>query len=111
MAEFFGRVKSWDVFTRAFWLEKGVIPRWQLLAVYLLIVGVFFFSVARLHEQDMKLHSQQVNTQAALCSLRGELEQRVRSTETFLNSHPQGAFGLSPSQLRKSENDTKRTIQ
>jgi hypothetical protein len=43
-----GRLKAWwELRGRAYWTAVGVIPRWQLLAVYLLISVVFVVGLNR----------------------------------------------------------------
>lgn len=47
----------------------------------------------------------------SLCALRADLEHRVANSRSFLNSHPQGAFGFSRAVIVKSATDQQRSIR
>lgn len=95
---------------RGFWTQRGVIPRWQLVLVYLLIVaaGAAGFSKTSAQQDDIQDLSQRTN--AALCALRGDLQDRVYSGEQFLATHPHGIPGVPVATLRQSIDGQRRTV-
>lgn len=50
-------------------------------------------------------------TRDALCALRGDLAQRVASSEAFLREHPDGIVGIPPASIRSGIANQKRTIE
>jgi hypothetical protein len=49
-------------------------------------------------------------TTNALCAFRGDLEQQVEQSKTFLLKHPHGALGYTPKQIRDAQRNRQRTI-
>lgn len=49
-------------------------------------------------------------THQALCALRGDLATRVRSSQAFLTTHPQGFAGISAAVIQQGIDNEERTI-
>jgi hypothetical protein len=49
-------------------------------------------------------------THLALCALRADLQNRVRSSEEFLRDHPEGFAGITAEQIQVQVINQKRTI-
>lgn len=47
----------------------------------------------------------------SLCTLRGDLQQRVKAGIAFQRAHPFGAYGFKPAVIAKSISDQQRTIR
>jgi hypothetical protein len=80
------------------------------LVLYLALAAVVFWAY---HDSTSKRHDLQqvaVQTNTALCTLRGDLKQRVRSSEKFLAEHPNGIPGISAATIRSSLSGQKRTV-
>lgn len=75
-----------------------------LLAIVVLILVV-------LGAAGWYVSNEQSRTASALCSLRGDLEQRVRDSRTFLREHPGGIPGITPKLIRDGMNNQRRTIR
>lgn len=54
---------------------------------------------------------QENRTHTALCTLRGDLAQRVLASQDFLAKHPHGLDGISAASLQQSIAGQERTIQ
>lgn len=99
-----------SMFSREFWTQRGVIPRWQYLLVYLAIVAA---GIAGFHEtqvQSDKTERLSARTNAALCALRQDLKDRVHNSEEFLAQHPRGIPGIPAGTIRNSLEGQRRTI-
>jgi hypothetical protein len=55
-------------------------------------------------------HRLAARTNASLCTLRGDLEQRAAASEAFLRAHPHGIPGIPAGTLRQSIAGQRRTI-
>lgn len=70
---------------RAYWMARGVIPRWQYLLVYVLIVGAGAFGFAQTHAAQQRAEhlARQVAAQR-LAAIRSTCEeQNVRHDQTL----------------------------
>jgi hypothetical protein len=76
-----------------------------VLAVALLTVGVVGY-------RDLKGKADEARrTHAALCALRGDLNQRVTQSENYLDEHPRGAPGIPAAAIRQSLVNARRTAR
>lgn len=50
-------------------------------------------------------------TSDALCTLRGDLETRVKASEKYLRETPNAIKGISPAQIKEGIDNQKRTIE
>lgn len=50
-------------------------------------------------------------TSDALCTLRGDLETRVKASEKYLRETPNAIKGITPAQIKESIDNQKRTIE
>lgn len=80
------------------WLRQ----RWPLVAW-----GLSFLLIAVVLVQVQALSTR---TNDALCTLRGNLEQRVVDTEAYLEEHPNGFPGVSAADLQRSVDGQRSTI-
>jgi hypothetical protein len=80
-----------------------------VLFVALAALGVYAWRDAVTKRHD--LQREEARTTAALCTLRGDLEQRVRSSEEFLAKNPRGIPGISASTIRSSLDGQRRTVE
>lgn len=51
-----------------------------------------------------------LQTRTALCTFRGDLVQRATTSQTFLDTHPHGGFGLTRAQIQVGIDNQQRTI-
>lgn len=78
-----------------------------LYAVVIVLGGAGFFLVNR-NQQDTR--DLTVQTTAALCALRFDLQSRVDQGEEFLKENPNGFRGFSPEAIQQQIDGQKRTI-
>lgn len=57
------------------------------------------------------LQREEARTSTALCTLRADLKQRVKSSEKFLADHPHGIPGITAGTIRASLNGQQRTVK
>lgn len=69
------------------------------LCILALVIGGWYFA------------TQASESHAALCNLRADQVQRVRSSEEFLDKNPQGIPGISRAQIEQGLRNSRRTIQ
>lgn len=97
------RIRAWAVdsppLTRRQFLSAFTIL-FALITVALVVDGLIIRSNRHLAQR----------TNRSLCSLRGELEQRVARSEAFLDENPHGVPGITPATIRKTIGDTRRTV-
>jgi hypothetical protein len=108
--------KAWD-----WWMAKGVIPRWQLLLVYVFVVAAGSVGVARVEtiaEDASDLGRENANriketeeSRDALCVLRADLERRVATSRDFLEENPAGIPGIPARTIRDGIRNQERTIE
>lgn len=79
------------------WLE---VARW----FWLFILTAFLVVVA------VKVWDESSSTTDSLCSLRGDLAQRVDTSARFLADHPQGIPGVPASVIRDNIANQQRTV-
>jgi hypothetical protein len=79
-----------------------------VLFIALGVVGVFGWhdAVAKRHD----LQREEMRTNRALCTLRGDLADRVRASEDFLINHPAGIPGVPAATIRSNLNGQRRTV-
>lgn len=70
------------------------------IALWIVLVGVATVSYIQVH-----------GAQTSLCALRDDLEQRVRSGEEFLATHPNGWQGISSAQIKITLDSQRRTVK
>jgi hypothetical protein len=70
--------------------------------------GVTGFAKISAQQDDIQRLGERTND--ALCALRGDLQERVRSGEQFLATHPRGIPGVPVTTLRTSIAGQRRTI-
>lgn len=111
------RCRGWWRRFRAWWTARGVIPRWQLLLVYALIVTAGAIGMSKTSDAASKAkdaadetHHLAATTNAALCALRRDLEVRVTASLKFLDEHPEGFAGVPAAQIRTSVQGQQHTI-
>jgi hypothetical protein len=68
--------------------------------LYVVVIGLLVVSIVLA-----------LRTNSALCSLRGDLQDRVTQSETFLAKHPNGFAGISAATIRSSLDGQRRTIR
>lgn len=71
------------------------------LAVAIVAGGAYFY-VSLSHETS--------RTRSALCTFRGDLEQRVNSSQDFLDEHPGGILGIPAASIRTTIANQRATI-
>lgn len=92
-------------------LQRGL---WLLAAatvVLYLAVAVAIVLVWRdASSKRQDLARQATNTGAALCTLRGDLEQRVEASQRFLREHPKGIPGINAATIQSGIVNQQRTV-
>ena len=85
---------------RVAWLLRDNAYRdfWMLI-----ITAVVVFALVQIDTESS-------STNRALCTLRGDLERRVKSSRDFLHEHPNGILGIPATTLRTSIDNQQRTI-
>lgn len=96
---------------RRYWLARGVIPRWQLLLVYVVIVSAGALGFADAQNQRDQTARVATRTNAALCVFRHDLKVRVENSERFLREHPHGVGGISAGTIKVSLVGQRRTVR
>jgi hypothetical protein len=81
--------------------------------VVLYLALAMFGGVAwTIRAHDVSRVDQIANTnQQALCAFRYDVEQRVASSEQFLQDHPNGIPGISPAAIRSSLQAQRHTVE
>lgn len=79
--------------------------------LYVALAGLFVLGYVTVHNQRVELERTVDQTTTALCSLRGDLEARVRVSREFLEDNPNGIPGITPQVIRDSINGRLRTIE
>jgi hypothetical protein len=92
-------------------LQKSL--RWLTVAIIVMYVVLVAFVGGALtyaqHERG-KIQAVVSDTNGALCTLRGDLEARVASSQKFLRDHPDGIPGIEPATIRQSIANTQATV-
>lgn len=87
--------------------------RWLVIAtvvVYLALIGfIGAFSIS-FSNQRAELRRITLNTNAALCTLRSDLEVRLQGAKDFLAEHPDGIAGITAATLQQSITNQERTV-
>lgn len=81
-----------------------------IAATLVATAGVLGFLIRANARRGDEIRQQAAMTAGALCSLRSDLEQRVRSTEDFLRDHPRGIPGIPVATLKTSLDGQRRTV-
>jgi hypothetical protein len=92
-------MKGWLISERAL---AAVIASFALL-----VAGSVALSAVAISNTNRLAH----HTTAALCALRGDLEDRVAQTDRFLGEHPEGFAGIPAATLRANAQGQVRTIR
>lgn len=81
---------------------------WATLGLFacLLALAAFVFFDAKSRSQSIARESR-----TALCTFRGDLIQRVQTSEAFLRQHPEGILGIPPRVIQQGIDDQRRTIR
>lgn len=85
--------------------------RWALTAVCLGLVVLLLLGWWDSGNKRDDLEREAARTNMALCTLRGDLKQRVKSSEDFLATHPKGVLGISAATIRSGIAGQQRTIK
>lgn len=80
------------------------------LVLYFVLAVVSAFLYFSLANQQDALAESTLSTNQALCTLRGDLVQRIESTKSFLRDHPEGIAGISPQIIRQGLQNQQRTV-
>lgn len=67
--------------------------------LYIVVIGVAF-----------KTYSDSAEVHDSLCTFRADLQQRVETTEGYLEEHPEGIAGVPAATLKTSISNQKQTI-
>lgn len=89
------------------------VKSWLAALTLATVVVAFVYFAAATAQQNQYLASQaeaSTRTERALCILRADLEQRVKSTQQFLEDHPDGIPGISAATLQQSIENQQRTV-
>jgi hypothetical protein len=81
-----------------------------LMATALAIVVASVSGYVLLRHQRLALARESENTNAALCTLRGDLERRVQGAKAFLTEHPLGIPGIPRATLQQNIRNQQKTI-
>ena len=81
-----------------------------VLAVAAGLVVVFAVSWRSANDARRSLQREEVRTNAALCSLRGDLKRRVSTSEAFLVAHPHGIPGITAAQIQSGISSETRSV-
>jgi hypothetical protein len=105
----------------SYWRQKGVIPRWQMLLVYVLVIGAGAVGIARTETvasdaQELaeanKLRIMEVQeSRDALCALRADLQKRLALARKFLRENPGGTPGIPERTIRDSIRNLRSTLE
>lgn len=86
----------------------------RLVVTVYILCGVVAISVAGLSVGIIRSNSHIAevanNTNAALCTLRSDLEQRIDDSRQFLEDHPNGIPGISAADIQQGITNQQRTI-
>ncbi len=91
---------------RSYWTARGVIPRWQLIGVYIVVVAAGSYGLG----ETRQIAEQGQRSEIALCVLRTDLKNRVINQEQFLKDNPKGVLGIPRNIIIQSIISQKRTI-
>ena len=88
--------------------------RWLVIATVVLyaalaILGTLGFLNSRQQRQDLSNAVFETNT--ALCALRDDLQRRVDASRAFIEEHPNGVDGLTPTLIEQRAKETERSIE
>ncbi len=81
--------------------------RWRAVAVWIV---VFTVATGWSIRENRHLAHEGVVSKQALCSFKVDLAARVDSSEQFLKTHPDGAFGISVATIRNSIRNQQATV-
>lgn len=87
---------------------------WVAVLAVLVMFGSFASGYQFFQQRTFSRHTRAalVDTQAALCTFRGDLQYRVDSSKAFLVTHPHGIRGLATrEQIRNDIANRERTIR
>lgn len=79
---------------------------WALVATFVAVLAGLTFAIV--NNRNLARDGKQAHD--ALCILKGDLEQRVKSTQDFLNTHPQGFAGIDAATIQNSLNNQRATV-
>jgi hypothetical protein len=99
---------GYSFFSRAYWTEVGVISRWQLMAVYLLIIGVMLagFVDSAKRREDLKEQSRdtavrlEAQTRMAAADIKRSRRAAVVATCREQNARRDAALAVLYRQIR-----------
>jgi hypothetical protein len=80
------------------------------LILYALLAGAGFVAYNNAQDSRNDIAKVAASTHRALCTLRGDLVQRVTDTAKFLATHPDGIAGISAAAIQQSLDNQQRTI-
>lgn len=83
---------------------------WATIVVYsvLVLLGAFVWVSSTVQRNEIARVAKQTN--AALCTLRHDFEQRVEASRQFLRDHPDGVGGITPEDIQRSIDGLQTTI-
>lgn len=83
---------------------------WATVVVYVMLAALVVIGYLNSASQRDALAATVHTTTSALCALRGDLEQRVQTSLTFLENNPEGIPGISAKAIRDGIVNQQRTI-
>lgn len=100
---------------------RAVTSRRVELAVYLLlllVIGLYTRGAVngvdhRARVEAARARTEAINTKVALCTFRADLEQRVDSSQRYLDEHPEGvvSLGITAAQIRLTIRNQRLTLE
>jgi hypothetical protein len=78
--------------------------------LYLGLIVVFGLGWRDASSARHDLQREEARTNAALCTLRGDLEQRAKASADYLAEHPEGLPGIPASIIKSNLTGQRRTI-
>lgn len=81
------------------------------VALYLVVVVAVFLVYRDANQKRDALRRDEVNTTAALCALRVDVERRIESSQGFLKEHPDGIPGFNAAAVKASLVNSQRTVK
>jgi hypothetical protein len=80
------------------------------VALYLVLAVLGAYAYINASHQRNEVARVALETNNALCTLRGDLAQRIASARRFLGNNPEGIPGLPAKSIRESIQNQERTI-
>jgi presenilin-like A22 family membrane protease len=80
------------------------------LVAYVFLAGLSIFVYVDAANRRAAIAEVAVETNTALCALRGDLERRIAAAEVFLDENPDGVPGISAEVIRTSIANQQLTI-